>query len=267
MLQITSGTSGRNYRRAAAYAVSVAFAVGLAGTAVADHLAFDNYRYDLSSAPRSGGGIVPFERWVGQAINLDPASPSLTITGLDVPIGHFNSLAAPISPSNLRLRVRIFDAHNGSDSPVFSSLLSEQTIFSPVASTPGSVNHLPFVGVPHFALPTPVMVTGLTTVGIAMIFEVNHGAGWIVDPAVPVLGFSSAPGPTVGSTAMPVANGLYMRHLAAGAPFGNFNPTDMHTTPGAAHASLDMRVFVAVPSPGALAILGMAGLAASRRRR
>lgn len=247
--------------------VAVALLAGLAGAAAADHLAFDYYRRDLSFNTRPGAGILPSERWVGQAINLDPASPSLSITGFDVPVAHATSSGAPISASNLRLRVRIYDAHVASASPVFGSLLSEQTITSPIGTAPGFYLHLPFTSAPHFALPSPVTVTGLTTVGIAMIFEVFNGTGWVVDPTVPLVGFASTPGPTVGSTAMPVANGLYMRHLAAGAPFGNFNPTDMNTIPGQANAGIDMRVFVAVPAPGTALLLGFAGMAGARRRR
>lgn len=240
---------------------------GSTAAASADHLAFDNYRRDLSFAVRPGAGVLASNRWVGQAINLDPASPSLTITGFDVPVSHASSSAAPISASNLRLRVRIYDTHNASGSPVFGSLLSDQTITSPLGTAPGFTMHLPFTSFPHFALPTPVTVTGLTTVGIAMIWEVNHGAGWVVDPTVPVDGFVSAATPTVGSSAMPVADGLYLRHLAAGAPFGNFNPSDLATYGGAANAGIDMHVFVAVPAPGATGLLTLAGLAAARRRR
>lgn len=261
------GTRTTTMRRAVHVAGACTLISALAGVAAADHLAFDNYRRDLSYAIRPGAGVLASNRWVGQAINLDPASPSLTITGFDVPVTHTSSSATPISASNLRLRVRIYDTHNPSGSPVFGSLLSDQTIASPLGTAPGFIMHLPFTSSPHFALPTPVTVTGLTTVGIAMIWEVNHGAGWVVDPTVPVAGFVSAAAPTVGSTAMPVADGLYLRHLAAGAPFGNFNPSDLATYGDAANAGIDMRVFVAVPAPGATGLLALAGLAAGRRRR
>lgn len=259
MITLNRSLPGHALRALAFGTLFIAMASGVA----ADVVAFDNYRLTPSGL-RPGGSVFNTSRWAGQAINLDAGAPSQTITGFDVPVLH-SAAGSGLLPGQLRLRVRVYDTYSSSSSPVFGSLLGEQTIVAPYGTVAGTVHYTPWTGSPQLVLPTPITVSGLSSIGIAMIYEVNTGGGWIVDPTIMTVGLAAATGPTVGSTAMPLSSTYYLRHLAAGAPFGNFNPSDLYT-PGSAFAGIDMRVWV-VPTPGALALLGLGGLMAGRRRR
>ncbi|MBS0191320.1 MAG: hypothetical protein U0573_09660 [Phycisphaerales bacterium] len=88
--------------------------------ALADFNAYENSRHTLAGANKPGAVATFNSEWVGQALYLSPATPSLTITGVDAAFSLFGT--SPIAAGNYRLRIRIYGGFQSAGSPVFSSL-------------------------------------------------------------------------------------------------------------------------------------------------
>lgn len=243
-------------------------------TVLADFNAYENSRHTLGGVNKAGV-VAPFaSRWVGQALNLSPASPSLSITGIDAAF-YFEG-NRQYSAGEVRLRVRIYDTFNPVGSLVFSNLISEEIVLSQTAfsgSLPGfSPANYP-VGLspntPYWKFNNPVTVSALGAIGIAYTFEAFNGSAWVSDPGLYAISYGSIAAPTVGSTAMTQGTGLFRSSVSSPTP-GNFAPTDYENptfaNPGA-FGGLDVRIWTAVPAPSSFGLLAVAGALSSRRRR
>jgi len=260
-------------------AISLASFVVAAGAAFqqavhADFNAYENSRHPLTGLNKPGVHASFGSEWIGQAINLSPASPSLQITGIDAAFyftgtKHYNA-------GEVRIRVRLYDTFTPSSASVFSNLRSEQIVLStsgftgaPSGFSPANYPVGATANTPYWKFTTPVAVPAFGPIGIAYTFETLVNGTWASDANLAAISFGDLHGPTSGSTAMSQGTGFFHASIQSATP-GNFAPSDYtnatFANPGS-FSGLDMRVWTAVPTPatGTLALFGV--LFACRRRR
>ncbi len=105
-------------------AISLASFVVAAGPAIpqsarADFNAYENSRHPLTGLNKPGVHASFGSEWIGQAINLSPASPSLHITGIDA--AFYFSGGRHYNAGEVRIRVRLYDVVTVVLHPFFAS--------------------------------------------------------------------------------------------------------------------------------------------------
>lgn len=243
-------------------------------TVLADFVAYEHSRHVLGGGNKAGVVTAFPAKWVGQALNLSPATPSLAITGIDAGL-HFEG-NRHYNAGEVRIRVRIYDTFIPAGPLVFSNLISEEVVVSQTAFTgalPGfSPANYP-VGLtpntPYWKFNSTVQVSSFGAIGIAYTFETLQGGVWASDPALCALSYGSVALPTVGSSAMAQGTGLFRSSISS-PTWGNFEPTDYQNPtfadPGA-FGGLDVRIWTAVPVPSSFGLLVAAASALTVRRR
>ena len=260
-------------------AISLASFVVAAGPAIqqsarADFNAYENSRHPLTGLNKPGVHASFGSEWIGQAINLSPASPSLHITGIDA--AFYFSGGRHYNAGEVRIRVRLYDAFTPSSASVFSNFLSEQIVLSTSGFTGAASGFSPAnypvgatANTPYWKFTTPVAVSAFGPIGIAYTFETLANGNWASDPNLAAISFGDLHGPTSGSTAMSQGTGFYHASLQSATP-GNFAPSDYanrtFADPGS-FSGLDVRVWTAVPTPGTFALIAGGGFVIARRRR
>jgi len=247
----------------------VAACATLAPQAQADYVAYDNARFQNGSFVQ-GAWALSGNAWVGQSLTLTPSTPSLSITGIDIPVACIGSADGPASGA-WRLRVRIYDSYSSSGTPVFGNLVSEQFVVPTFGGlSPGFVYALTSAtpNTPIWKFASPVTVSTLGPIGISYIFESFDGAVWASSTTLQTAAFANNTGPLVGSSNMPGGKGYYQRSTSALPSLpGNFDATNQLNIAGWSFNGLDLRVWTAVPTPGTFAFIASGGFVIARRRR
>ena len=271
--------------------VALLGSVALASSAVADVVAYDQ----MSGQPGAGwsipvGGGSPTStgsRFLGMAVNLGPSNN--VITGFDTTL--LNNTGATINFQagwQVALNYWIYNEWTPSSTtaPAFANLagsgsavaanfteplaFANNTFFFFAQNTsPGPGIVPPAASTPGIAI-KPVTVTSAGPVGIVLNWTINRndGAGFVQLGGLTqiIVGGTSAVAPTVGSNAAGTAPNFGFYRSASGESNGNFQGNSLRQI--GANSGVMLRVYTEdIPAPGALALLGLAGLAGSRRRR
>lgn len=273
--------------------VSLAALVGsvaLSSSAVADVVAFDQ----MSGQPgavwniATGGGSAAStgNRFMGMAVNL--GSNNGVITGFDTTLVNNSGAAINFQAGwQVALNYWIYNQWTPSSttSPAFGSLAGSGSVIAanftePLSfanntffffsqnSAPAAGTVPPAASTPGIAI-KPVTVTSAGPIGIVLNWTINRndGAGFVQLGGLTqiIVGGASAVAPTVGSNAATGPNFGYYRS-ANGESNGNFQGNSFRQI--GANSGVMLRVYAQdVPAPAALALLGLAGVAGSRRRR
>ncbi|MBU3683892.1 MAG: hypothetical protein FGM39_07775 [Phycisphaerales bacterium] len=270
--------------------VALAGSVALASSAVADVVAFDQMSGQPSttwSIPSGGGSAASTgSRFLGMAVNLGPNNN--VITGFDTTLLNNSGAAINFQAGwQVALNYWIYNQWTPSSttSPAFGDLAGSGSVIAanftePLSfanntfffftqnSSPGTGLVPPAASTPGVAI-KPVTITSAGPVGIVLNWTINRndGAGFVQLGGLTqlIVGGASALAPTVGSNAAAGPNFGYYRS-ASGESNGNFQGNSFRQI--GANSGVMLRVYSQdIPAPGALALLGLAGVAGSRRRR
>lgn len=265
-------------------------ALGLASFAVADVVAYDQMSGQPGAAwtIASGGGSAAAtgNRFMGVPINLGPSNN--VITGFDTTMVNNSGAAINFQAGwQLALNFWIYNQWTpsattapafadlaGSGSVVAATFTASQSVannsffFFTQEASPGAGIVPPAASAPGIAI-KPVTVTSSGPIGIVLNWTINRndGAGFVQLGGLTqiIVGGTSGVAPTVGSNAFAGPNFGYYRSAGAESN-GNFQGTSNRNI--GANSGLMLRVYTSdIPAPGALALLGLAGIAGSRRRR
>ena len=265
--------------------------VALASSTVADVVAYDQ----MSGQPgvgwtiAGGGGSATStgNRFMGMAVNLGPNNNA--ITGFDTTL--VNNTGATINFQagwQVALNYWIYNQWTPSSTtaPAFADLAGSGSVVATTFSAPLAFanntfffftqNSSPAAGVVPPAASTPgiaikpVTVTSTGPVGIVLNWTINRndGAGFVQLGGLTqiIVGGASAVAPTVGSNAAGTAPNFGYYRSASGESNGNFQGNSFRQI--GANSGVMLRIYSQdIPAPGALALLGLAGVAGSRRRR
>lgn len=270
--------------------VAVVASLGTAALAGADVVAFDQMSGQPGAAwsiPSGGGSAASTgNRFLGVPVNLGPNNN--VITGFDTTL--LNNTGAAINFQagwQVALNYWIYNQWSPSSTtaPAFSNLAGSGSVIAAEFTEPLSFanntffffteNDSPGAGIvpPAAATPgisiKPVTVASSGPIGIVLNWTINRndGAGFVQLGGLTqiIVGGASAVAPTVGSNAATGPNFGYYRS-ANGESNGNFQGNSFRQI--GANSGVMLRVYAQdVPAPAALALLGLAGVAGSRRRR
>ncbi len=228
----------------------------------------------------TGTGSTP-RTFMNTPIASLAGSGTLALTGLDCTVANFNTTALNVTA--LRLNAYFwggFGTGTNATDLVFTNLLAQGTVdfnvgtgFSFGASTFLDIGAA--LGTPDAsqavdisALNISVPVNGLA--GVTFNWQVGISGGALASNAGITSGLitsltTPAAGPqTVGVNAFGAAGGFFRN--ASGLTTGNFQNNDSRNFTGASNTAVAYRLY-ATPTPGAASLLGVAGIAAIRRRR
>jgi MYXO-CTERM domain-containing protein len=252
--------------RALQVGVSV-LAVGAGCVGASASLVFDNMtpaRTGVAGASVNATGSTP-NTFMGGGFTL--AAGTTQIAGFDIyPVNLTGTTF-----DHLRMTIYVWDHVNTSGTvnattPAFDTLLASYTITS--AGTYASGLYYPFESAtpgvtPGITLATPLLLSD-NVVGLSFNYQSSTDGGVTYSSVNSLSSIISAGGPAVVGANM--FSGYYRN---AGSPTetdGNFT-SSLRTLSGLTNQSVGVRVYDAVPTPGALALLGLGGLIAGRRRR
>lgn len=270
--------------------VVLAGSVALAPSAIADVVAFDQ----MSGQPgaswqiATGGGSAAAtgNRFMGMAVNLGQNNG--VITGFDTTLVNNSGAAINFQAGwQVALNYWIYNqwTPGSTTAPAFGDLAGSGSVvaasftaplsfannnffFFSQNTSPGSGIVPPAASTPGIAI-KPVTVTSAGPIGIVLNWTINRndGAGFVQLGGLTqiIVGGASTVAPTVGSNAATGPNFGYYRS-ANGESNGNFQGNSFRQI--GANSGVMLRVYSQdIPAPGALALLGLAGIAGSRRRR
>lgn len=269
---------------------AVVGSLGVAAAAGADVVAYDQMTGNPGAvwSIASGGGSAAStgNRFMGMAVNLGPNNN--VITGFDTTMVNNSGAAINFEAGwQVALNFWVYNQWTPSSttSPAFANLAGSGSVIATTFSQAQSVanntfffftqNTSPASGVVPAAASTPgiaikpVTVTSAGPVGIVLNWTINRndGAGFVQLGGLTqiIVGGASAVAPTVGSNAATGPNFGYYRS-ASGESNGNFQGNSLRQI--GANSGVMLRVYTQdIPAPGALALLGLAGVVGSRRRR
>lgn len=218
--------------------IALGFGIGLSallcGSAAAQYTAYN--AGSMSALLRENRVLV------GQPVGLNPATPTLTIVGLDAGLSAAN---LGLAQGQWRIKLRVWGGYNPSANPVFSNLLSEQTLISQFAIGAGSGTWGSLASGSGWTLASPVTVPTINPIGITYAFEQWDGSDWVTTTnTMPwTIVSSNGGGPSSGVNAMPTGKGWYQ--LSSTQPFasGNFAPSDAKATATTGYSGLSMRLY------------------------
>ena len=217
-----------------ALGVGIGLSALVSGSAAAQYTAYNSG--PVSMMQRSNIAAV------GQPIALNAGTPSLTIVGFDSAIlAKQHSLVA----GEWRVRVRFWGGYAAGSDPIFSNLLTEQTLTSTFTVNAGSGVWGPLQYGTGWTLEQPVTVATSGPVGVSFVFEELDAGNWISTSNAQHFTTFSAPGggPVSGSNAMPTGKGWYERSFSL--PFAdiNFAPSDARATASSGYSGLNLRLY------------------------
>ncbi len=272
---------------------SLVLCAGLALTsgALADNVSFDQMSGQPGvaggsawSVPSGGGSTASTgNRFLGVPITLAPGST--TITGFDTTMINNTGAALSIAPGwQVALNYWIWDSWTPSatTSPAFGSLAGSGSVpftfnaganvasnsffFFTQNASPGA-GIVPPIGVLPGVAITPVTVASSGPIGIVFNWTINRqdGNGFVLLGGLSqvIVGGAFAVPPAVGTNNFTGATMGYYRSASAESN-GNFFGNSSRQIGN--NSGLLMRVYT-VPAPGALGLVGLGGLVATRRRR
>jgi MYXO-CTERM domain-containing protein len=270
--------------------VAVLGSLGAAALAGADVVAFDQMSGQPSAAyviPSGGGSAASTgNRFMGVPVNLGPSNN--VITGFDTTLVNNTGAAIDFQAGwQVALNYWIYNQWNPGSTPnlAFSdlagsgsviameftetlSMANDSFFFVTANSPPGAGIVPPAAATPGVSI-NPVTVASGQRIGIVLNWTINRndGAGFVQLGGLTqlIVGDSPALPPAVGSNAASGPNMGYYRS-ANNESDGNFRGNSWRNI--GANSGLLLRIYAQdVPAPGALALLGLAGIAGNRRRR
>lgn len=274
----------------------VRFVVACAGMALSSAALADVVGYDgMSGQPGaawqvpSGGGTTAStgNRFLGVPINLGAGASNTTITGFDTTMLNNTGAALTFQTGwQISLNYWVYNSWTPSatTSPAFGNLAgagssaltfnatttvnANSFFFFTQNSSPGP-GQVPAAGTTPGIAITPVTVNSTGPIGVVLNWTINRndGAGFVQLGGLTqvIVGGANAVAPSVGSNAFGGVNlGYYRSASAANDLSGNFAGSSARNI--GANSGMLMRVYT-VPTPGSLAVLGLGGMVATRRRR
>ncbi len=239
-----------------AAAAILAIASGASAT-----LLFDNITNQQAAGGLASTSSTP-NTFMGGGYNL--IAGATKITGFDIyPVNttgtNFNAI---------RINIWVWGTVNmgtvNAGSPAFSNLLGQYTLTTTGTFTTGF--YYPFEGVPigvnpGITLGTPLSIPN-TTIGMTFNYQGSTNGGATYSNINNLT--SLITGNAANAVGTNVFNGYYRN--AAGETNGNFTST-LRSLGNLTNQSVGVRIYGDIPAPGSLALVGLGGLIAGRRRR
>ena len=213
----------------------------------------------------------PPNSFMGEAVNLDAAGFSAalnSISSFDVGLGNVTGTAITARP--VRLNMWLYQTYTPSSTatPVFSNQIGTPGSPSFVFDFPSITLNTGSLILTTLTLGTPVVLTPTsgTTIGIALNWQVDNGAGFVSLNGLTTPVHANV-APTVGSNATGAAPTFGYYRNAASESDGNFLGTSARNIGNDSNLLLRINAPNPVPEPAATALGVVFGLTLLNRRR